>query len=140
MNTHTNTTILERFNIDTTNLEYPELDVPILSATQRQGDVLFRLLNEPRSDHGTEVPDTGILVVAGETTGGNSHILHNLNGTSHWAPTPNEDLIQGILTIPDGAAAVLIHTDEHNTLAFGPGVYEVRRQREFRGEWEMVAD
>lgn len=144
MSTFTNTAILERFNIDTSALEFPDLEVPVLSATQRQGDVLARLLPDDRTDRGEEIPAKGVLVVRGETTGGNSHILHALTGTCYWAPNPRADqedeLVQGWLTVPEGSEAVICHEEEHGVIGLGPGVFEFRRQREFRSEWEKVQD
>ena len=44
------------------------------------------------------------------------------------------------MTVKEGDEATLIHAQEHSALAFGPGTYELRRQREYAGEWRRVAD
>jgi len=36
----------------------------------------------------------------------------------------------GVLTVPSGQSAMLIHTDEHGANGIGPGRYEIRRKRD----------
>jgi hypothetical protein len=136
----TNGAILSRHKINA-DIEHLDLEVPILSEPQTQGDV-FWFPVDPPADRGAQVPVGGVTIVRGESTGGNAHILHVLEGECFWAPAPNADteLPQGWLTIPEGASATLIHTQEHNVMGIGPGVYQVNRQREFAGEWRRVSD
>jgi hypothetical protein len=88
---------------------------------------------------GAPLPTTGITVVRAETNQANTHSLH---GDGLWEPNPAAatDLVQGWLTVPETGEAFLIHTEEHAALGIGEGTYEVRRQREFAGEWRRVAD
>ena len=136
--THTNTTVLERHGYKTSNIEFPELEIPVLSANQRQGDVL--LLKITRDRDGGQPLGKGVEVVRSEQ-GSNTHTLH---GDGTWLANERavdaEVLVQGWLTVPEGGEAFLIHTEEHSAIGVGPGTYEVRRQREFAGEWRRVAD
>jgi hypothetical protein len=139
--TLTNSQILTRHKIDTTGIEHLDLEVPILTGPQSQGDVLILPVAE-RKDRGALVPAAGITVVTGETSGGNAHILHALDGECFWQPAREAatELVQGWLTVPEASSATLVHTSEHNVIAIGPGTFEIRRQREFQGEWRRVAD
>jgi len=127
----------------------PELEasamVPVLTGPQRQGDVgIF-----PRPAVGAaeraafvEVPTAGIAVVRGEAaTGANSHILHG-DGPVFWSESPTRDggVTLGILDVPEGSTAYLIHTDEHGANAMGPGTYRVTGKREQADEIRRVAD
>jgi hypothetical protein len=129
----TQTDILTRHGIPDLHLEFPELEIPILTGVQRQGDVLI----VPTTITAGGVPlGRGVEVVRAEQ-GSNTHTLH---GDGLWLPADRDGLSQGHLTVPDGGVAYLIHTEEHNALGIGPGSYDIRRQREFRGEWANVSD
>lgn len=137
----TNGEILSRHKIPAEGIEHLDLKVPILTGLQRQGDVLIVPVGS-RKEQGEKVPVRGITIVRGETSGGNAHILHALDGGCFWAPSPGAatDLVQGWLTVPHGSSATVIHTQEHNVIGVGPGSYEIKRQREFAGEWRRVSD
>lgn len=115
----------------------PDLDVPMVDRAAAQGDVLILRVTTKAAT--TLMPKT-VVVVASEASS-NTHTLHP-NGPCFYdrrdAPSPS-DLALGILTVPDGATALLSH-QEHGNLEILPGTYEVRRQREFAGEWAFVAD
>jgi hypothetical protein len=136
----TNGTVLERHQFQT-GIEHLDLEVPVLCGPQAQGDVLL-VPTGPREEPGEKVPAKGLTVVRGETTGGNAHVLHALEGECFWrlAPGADTELLQGYLTVPDECSATLIHTQEHNVIGIGPGTFELRRQREFAGEWRRVSD
>lgn len=139
--THTASSILTDHGYTDTAQEYPDLHIPILTGTQRQGDVLVLAIDGTPPGLDTAQPiGRGIEVVRSEA-GANTHTLH---GAGRWLPNSRAVdpgvLTQGWLQVPDGAEAYLIHTEEHSALGIGPGVYEVRRQREFAGEWRRVAD
>lgn len=137
----TNRLVLDRHEIPTDGIEHLDEAVPVIAGKpQRQGDV-FILPCAPRAG-GKAIPQAGLTVVRGEQTGGNAHILHNLEGECQWEAAPNgaTELLQGWLTVPPGCSATLIHTQEHSVLAVGTGSYEVRGQRELAGEWRRVAD
>lgn len=119
-----------------------QIEVPVLTGGQRQGDLLI-LPRPNKTAATTSIPQAGVTVVRGETSSGNTHSLHSLDGVASYYdvrdPGP-AGLVLGVLTVPDGATAYLVHTEEHGANAFGPGTYEIRRQREFAGEWRQVAD
>ncbi len=131
----TNSQILTTHGYSDLAVEYPELEIPVLTGAQRQGDVLI-VPCEPRE--GGVPLGKGVEVVRSEA-GSNTHCLH---GDGEWLPAPDAatGLVQGYLTVPDGGEAYLIHSEEHGAMGIGPGTYELRRQREFAGEWRRVAD
>ena len=135
MTEQTNATILAAIGRDAFNLEFPELTVPVLGGMQRQGDVLIHPAN-PRE--GGVPLGKGIEVVRSEA-GGNTHMLHG-DGTWLASPQAATNLTQGWLTVPEGGEAWLTHSGEHNAAGIAPGSYEIRRQREWAGEWRRVAD
>lgn len=140
----------------------PEVDlpeVPLCTGPQAQGDVVIVPIVIRNSDIDVlreetlsvekipsgepfSIPPKGIPVVTGETAGGNSHILQDVNGGATWLPAPDAatSLTQGYLTVPEDGEVVLIHSATHGMLRIGNGCYEVRRQREFAGEWRRVTD
>lgn len=135
--------ILTRAGVDTLGVLDAQVDVPVLTGVaQRQGDLL--ILPRPNKPAATTpIPAAGVTVVAAETSTGNTHSLHSLDGPASYYETRDPGpagLILGVLTVPDCATAYLVHSEEHGANAFGPGTYEVRRQREFAGEWRTVAD
>lgn len=133
---HTNQSVLDKFGLSTLALEFPEAEVHVLSGNQRQGDVMVLKVT---TSHAGKPLGKGVVVVRAETNSANTHTL---NGDGLWEANPNAatDLVQGWLTVPESGEAFLTHTEEHNTLGIGPGTYEIRRQREYAGEWRRVAD
>lgn len=134
---HTNSTVLSRFDVADLSIEFPEAEVPVLTGSQRQGDVLV-LAVKPSKELGEPI-GKGVTVVRAETNSANTHTLH---GDGHWLADPKagSELTQGRLSVPEGGEAFLIHTEEHSAIGIGAGTYEIRRQREFQGEWRRVAD
>ncbi len=120
-----------------------QVDVPVLTGLQHQGDVTV----VPASMAGlgtrtaqTAVPKGGHPVVRGEN-GGNTHLLLH---TPDVTFDPNSgvsagDLALGTLTVAEGAVAYLAHP-EHGYAGIGTGTYELRRKREQRDEIELIAD
>lgn len=139
MTQHTNISVLTRHGVSIDKMELPELEIPIVCDTQRQGDVL--VLKVTTAHAGNPIGKAGITVVRAETNRSNTHTLH---GDGLWEPNARADrdgeLVQGWLTVAPAQEAFLIHTEEHSALGIGPGTYEIRRQREFAGEWRRVAD
>lgn len=133
---HTNTSVLTGHGHTVADIEFPELEVPVLIGAQRQGDVMIVPTDtrEPGDPIGK-----GVVVVRAETNQSNTHTLVG-DGTWEANAATVEDLVEGWLTVPEGGEAFLIHTEEHNALGVGGGTYEIRRQREFAGEWRMVSD
>lgn len=120
-------------------MELPELEIAVLSANQRQGDVLLLKVTTQHDPTKAKPIGRGVTVVRAETNSANTHSLH---GQGLWEPNARADseLVQGWLTVAAGEEAFLIHTEEHSALGIGEGTYEIRRQREYAGEWRRVAD
>jgi len=143
-NMHTNTTILAAHGVDTGSIEHLDLEVPIVTGNQRQGDVYVLATTRDMTQGAKPVPVAGVVVVRAVTASSNTHTLYTLSGEALWKAndraTRDDELVQGWLTVPAGSEATLIHTEEHNVLGIGAGTYEIRRQREYAGEWRQVAD
>jgi hypothetical protein len=122
-----------------------DAEVPVLTVTQRQGDLI--IVPAAADDYpaaGVElapVTDRGVQVVVGEATG-NTHWLHRGFDSPGilWGRVTGDDLVLGVVSVPEGQSAELIHTDEHGANAMGPGVYVIRGKRELADEIRRVAD
>ncbi len=117
-----------------------EVSVPVNTGLQCQGDVAILPAAGARFAATTAVPKAGYPVVRGES-GGNTHSLHG-DGSVFFDPAEQVDaraLRLGVLSVPDGSTAYLIHP-EHGAMGIGPGTYELRRQREQADEIALVAD
>lgn len=117
---------------------YDDIDIPVLSGLQRQGDVI--VLPRPGLTAATSVPAGGTPVVRGEN-GGNTHAIYAAGGPVFCDVESGsaEDLRVAVLAVPEGSTAYLAHP-EHGYMGVAPGTYEVRRQREMAEELRMVAD
>lgn len=110
--------------------------LPVATDLVAQGDVLLRRVERPEGlELGSEIPPTGWVVVRGE--GGNTHALYG-SGFVYESPFA-DDLVVGLLTVLPGDKAYLLHP-EHGGYEVAEGTWELRRQREWAGEWQMVAD
>lgn len=113
-----------------------QAEVPVLTGPQRQGDLMV----VPTASWGhlkfTAV-GAGVQVVHGEATG-NTHWLHGDQAVS-WAQVAVGQVV-GVVDVPEGSVAHLVHTDEHGANGIGPGRYEIRRKREQADEIRNVAD
>jgi hypothetical protein len=141
----TYTQVLARANVTVPDQTIADIDVPILTTSQRQGDVaVFTRPTVGKAELATmtEVSTEGVAVVRGEqSTGGNAHILH-ADGPVFWSPSNpvDGDVHLGVIHVPVGSIAWLIHTDEHGVNGIGPGTYRVHGKREQRDEIARVAD
>lgn len=111
-----------------------EAEIPVLSGVQRQGDLII-VPTRKGKDLGSVIPAAGVAVIRGESTG-NTHLLV---GDGAWRPIQNRGQDQGVVTVPDGGAAFLLHP-EHGAQGLAPGSYLIRRQREQADEIRLVAD
>lgn len=128
---------IDRFDVDVDPHLDRDVTIPILTATQRQGDVMILPTDRPSAT--TPVPTAGAAVVRGEN-GGNTHLLLADGAVCFdGRPASPDDLVLGVMTVTDDATAYLAHP-EHGYMGFGPGTYELRRQREQADELRMVAD
>ena len=112
-----------------------DAEVPTVTEAACQGDVSIRRMDQPAAT--IPLPKAGFPVVRGEANA-NTHSLH---GDAFYDPSDGRDgdLVLGTLTVPDGREAYLLHP-EHGGMAIQPGTYLIGRQREWSGEWRMVAD
>ena len=143
--TMTLTAALARHDITVADDMLADIEVPVLTGPQRQGDVgIFPRSPLGRAELAGFVPigRDGIAVVRGEA-GGNTHLLDAVQGVVLWKANPSAgatDLTLGILHVEDGAIAHLLHTDEHGANGIGPGTYRVTGKREQADEIRRVAD
>jgi len=115
-----------------------QIEVPILTGPQRQGDVAWK--SAPKAKPATTpIPTTGVQVVKSEASP-NTHALHNWDGVCFFDFRSGVGSTLGVLTVPDGASAYLVHTEEHGANGVGPGTYEFTGQFDYAGEWRRVAD
>lgn len=127
--------LISTYNVDVLDHLDRQVDVPILSAPQIQGDVSILPVATPVAT--TPIPAAGVPVVRGES-GGNTHLLLG-QGFFDLATAGAGSLELGTLTVPEGKEAYLAHP-EHGYAGIAPGTYKIGRQREWAGEWRMVAD
>jgi hypothetical protein len=112
-----------------------DIDIPVLSGLQRQGDVLVLPAAVTAT---TSVPAAGTPVVRGGN-GGNTHVVYAADGPVYCDAGTRDGLRVAALTVPDGSTAYLGHP-EHGYMGIEPGSYEIRRQREMAGRARMVVD
>lgn len=116
--------------------------VPIHDGLQRQGDII--IVPEPATgaeatDECVQVPAAGVPLVRGES-GGHTHLLLADGPVKACLRGPSESsLAIALVVVPDGATAYVAHP-EHGYMGVGPGVYEVRRQREMADVIRVVED
>jgi hypothetical protein len=114
-----------------------DAEVPTITEAACQGDVSIFRTTKPAAT--TPMPKV-VMVVRSEASS-NTHTLHP-SGECFWEynrAASVTDLVLGTLTVADGSKALLMH-QEHGGIEIGPGTYHVGRQREWAGEWAMVAD
>jgi hypothetical protein len=113
-----------------------DAEVPVLTGPQAQGDLLIMPDAGPTGPGWSTVPVSGVPLVHGEATS-NTHWLHRdfaSPGVLWLRPSAErlreDDLLVAWLRVPDGQAALLIHTDEHGANGIGPGEYVIKRKRQ----------
>lgn len=116
-----------------------DAEVPVLTGPQAQGDLMIFPVESVEAKW-VNVPDGGVQVVVGESTG-NTHWLHRGFDSPgvKWARLLSGVKIAAIL-VPEGETAELIHSDEHGCNAIGAGVYVIHGKRERADEIRRVAD
>lgn len=137
---HTIGSVLALHDITVPDETIAELEVPVLSGPQRQGDVLIvprKPMTAAERKSAKPVPREGVAVVRGEATG-NTHLLH-AEGEVLWSER-RADLLLGVVEVPEGATAYLIHTDEHGANAMNRGTYALHGKREQADIVRRVAD
>lgn len=107
-----------------------------------QGDVLIQRVDMVPAGAKPVAPDNGLIVVTHSETG-HDHVM-----VLDCAAAPSVEMFQGdnplLAWIKVNRPTALEHLrphDTHEPIMFGPGVYEVRRQREYTPEgWRRVED
>lgn len=115
-----------------------QVDIPVLTGPQRQGDVF--IFPNPKATATTPVPTSGIPVVKGENDG-NTHAIFAEGDirVDLGARMDLSSLTIATLSVAEGSVAHL-HHPEHGYMGIGAGSYEIRRQREQADEIRMVQD
>lgn len=121
-----------------------DLDIPVLTGPQCQGDVSICPLHlygsKPRFAEPQPVTTVGVEVIRGGAMN-NAHTLRTLDAGVTWRPVvfEGEGVALGLLTVLEGAQCFLEHP-EHGFNGIGAGSYVVGRQREQAEQVRMVAD
>jgi hypothetical protein len=108
-----------------------------------QGDLLIRRIeNMPKGVKPIKA-EKGQFVVAHSETGHNHVIAERPNVKLFTADDPMVSYLQ-VVEATDATETLLKHLrnfDTHETISISPGIYEIRRQREYVPEgWRRVED
>jgi len=109
-----------------------------------QGDVLFRRVDTIPANAAAVAPHHGELIVTHSETG-HHHVMvldraDDVPAVEMFSATDNPLLAWLKVTRPTALEHRRPH-DTHESIMFGVGIYEVRRQREYTPEgWRQVAD
>lgn len=136
MTTTTYEKILGKHDVEIPPHLIADAEVPVLVGLQTQGDVAI-VPTRPGKSAAQVIPAEGVPVVRGEA-GGNTHLLVGDDAVL-WHPAQGGGTPLGLVTVPAGAVAYLLHP-EHGAMGIGPGSYLLRRQREQADTIRMVAD
>jgi hypothetical protein len=108
-----------------------------------QGDLLLRRVAALPANLKASPVEQGVFIVAHSETGHN----HVIDARPNVKVYDTEDLLLSYLEVieaTDATETLLRHLrghDTHETLSIPPGVYELRRQREYTPEgWRRAAD
>lgn len=108
-----------------------------------QGDLLIRRINALPGGAKPVAAEKGHFVVAHSETGHNHVIAARPNVALFTTGDPMVSYLQ-VVEATDATETLLEHLrsyDTHETISIPPGVYEVRRQREYTPEgWRRVED
>lgn len=108
-----------------------------------QGDLLIRRIKLLPKDAKPIKSEKGQFVVAHSETGHNHVIAERPNVSLFTAGDPMVSYLQ-VVEATDATETLLEHLrsyDTHETIQIQPGVYEIRRQREYTPEgWRRVED
>jgi hypothetical protein len=108
-----------------------------------QGDLLIRRIDKLPAGLTPAKAEAGQFVLAHSETGHNHVIAERPNIRVHSTDDPLLSYLE-VIEATDEAEALIEHLrtfDTHETLQVPPGIYEIRRQREYSPEgWRRVAD
>lgn len=130
---------LEKIGVSVPAHLVADAEVPVLTGPQTQGDLMIvPITDAPVQLH--PLPVSGHQVVVGEATG-NTHWLHRgFDSDGVRFARVDQGLTLVVVSVPEGQAAELIHTDEHGANAMGPGLYAIHGKREQADEIRRVQD
>lgn len=136
---------LEKIGVTVPDHLVADAEVPVLTSPQPQGDLFINPAGGDDFDitpvQLAPIPDGGVQVVHGEAAG-NTHWLHKgfESPGVMWGRVDGHELVIGVVHVPEGESAELIHTDEHGCNAIGSGDYVIRGKRELADQIRRVAD
>lgn len=108
-----------------------------------QGDLLIRRIDALPDNATKQQPTNGQHVVAHSETGHNHVIADRPNVSLYTTGDPMISYLE-VIEATDATETLLEHLrsfDTHETIKISPGVYEIRRQREYTPEgWRRVED
>lgn len=108
-----------------------------------QGDLLLRRIDKLPDNVVTVPPEGGRYVVAHSETGHHHAIAESPSVSLFSAGDPMISYLQ-VLESCDATETILEHFrtfDTHEAIAIPPGIYELRRQREYTPQgWRRVED
>lgn len=108
-----------------------------------QGDLLIRRINALPKDAKPVAGDNGKFIVAHSETGHNHVIAERTNVRLYTTGDPMVSYLE-VVEATDAAETLIEHLrsyDTHESIAVPPGVFEIRRQREYTPEgWRRVED
>jgi hypothetical protein len=106
-----------------------------------QGDMLIRRIESLPKGLKAIPPENGRHILT-HSESGHHHVVMERPGIQHFS---GMDVLRSYLVVPEGEEVDLLHErnhDTHETIRFGPGTYEILRQREadLGDNWRMAAD
>jgi hypothetical protein len=108
-----------------------------------QGDLYLRRIDKLPPDAKPVSAEDGAFVVAHSETGHNHIIKERQNIKMYTTGDPLVSYLE-VIEATEKTEALLEHLrghDKHETLAIPPGIFELRRQREYTPEgWRRVED
>lgn len=108
-----------------------------------QGDLLIRRIDVLPSNLSLILAIKGQYIVAHSETGHNHVIAERQNVTLHSSGDPMISYLQ-VIEATDAIEVFIEHLrsfDTHESIKINPGIYEIRRQREYTPEgWRRVED
>lgn len=117
-----------------------DVDVPVLSGPQPQGDLLAVPTDRHHDDSAVDVPRAGVDIIEA-VNGGHAHTLIAPDGGATVQvrrPTEADDLVLAVIECT--RPVYLLHA-EHGATGLAAGRWEIRGQREFdAAEARRVAD
>jgi hypothetical protein len=108
-----------------------------------QGDLFIRRIDKLPDGVKMQDAENGVFVVAHSETGHN-HVIEKHSGVVHYiTDDPMVSYLQ-VLESCDEVETIIKHLrafDTHEPIKIDPGIYEIRRQREYVPEgWRRVED